>query len=232
MNDLLNQLISQSDSEIAPQAKRRKQLNYVLLDGSGSMMSKWYECLDAIDSYAMGVKAAGVDTRIRMATFSGGSVCEYNRVRDIEAQDWTTLAQEPPHCPGGGTPLFNAINLMVREAQEENPDKAHLIIATDGEENGSQTTTESQARELLDWCRARGWQVSFIGADFNNSRLAKLLGAGSNTAIGAPTKLLSNITAELAKKRGYYDKFATPMNWSEAEKKQFGGYLSDQSNGK
>lgn len=231
MNDLLNQLITQVDANVE-QPRGAKKLDYVLLDASGSMISRWQESLNAIDQYVKGVKDAEVDTKLVMATFSGGYEMEYSVVRNNAVTVWSPLAPEPPHCPGGGTPLYDAINIMVRAIREENPDECSIVIVTDGEENGSRTTNETQARALLDWCRSKGWQVTFIGADFNNSRLAKSLGGGGATAIGAPTKRLTDITSELAKKRGYHSKFGTPMHFSEEERKQFGGYLSDQSGGK
>jgi hypothetical protein len=234
MNDLLNQLITQVDSNVTEQ-RHTKRLDYILLDGSGSMSSRWMESLNAIDKYAKGVKDSEVETKVIMATFSGSgysSGIDYTVARSQEIALWLPLGPEPPHCPGGGTPLYDAINIMVRACRDENPDDCSIIIVTDGEENGSRTTDETQARALLDWCRHRGWQVTFIGADFNNSSLAKRLGGGGATAIGAPTKRLTDITSELAKKRGYHAKFGTPMHFSEEERKQFGGYLSDQSGGK
>ena len=201
------------------------------------MSSKWYETLEALNKYAQGVKDLGIESDIVMATFSGASYTggegdiEYNIVRNTTSDKWRSLREEPPFLPGGGTPLFDAINVAVRDARERNPEKASLVFATDGEENGSRTTDATQAKALLDWCKARGWQITFIGCDFNNSQLAKQLGMDTASAIGAPTKRLSDITGELAKKRGYYHTHGTPMHFSDAEKQQFGGYLSDQSNG-
>jgi hypothetical protein len=65
-----------------------------------------------------------------------------------------------------GTPLFDAINMMGRELQALNPPRCSIVIITDGDENGSRHTTADQARAILDWCRAQGWQVTFLGADF------------------------------------------------------------------
>ena len=44
-NDLLNQLITQANNEVAPQ-RDKKRLDYVLLDGSGSMIGRWTESLE------------------------------------------------------------------------------------------------------------------------------------------------------------------------------------------
>lgn len=226
MNDLLNHT---TVPQTTPQPT--KQVDYLLLDGSGSMYGRLLESFGALDNYINGLKATEVDSQVIMATFSGGRGLEYQVVRDCTVQTWHPLMSAQPDIPGGDTPLYDAINLMVRSLRDLNPDKCHAIIATDGDENGSRTTNETQARALLDWCRSRGWQITFIGCDFNNSRLVKLLGGGDQNAIGAPLKRLTDITGELAKKRSYYDKFGTPMGFSDEEKKQFGGYLPDYSNG-
>ena len=198
------------------------------------MISRWQNACDAIDTYTKGVKNAGVETKVVLATFSGGYAggIEYNVARDQAVELWSPLGPEPPRCPGGDTPLYDAINISVRAARDENPDECTLVFVTDGGETSSKHTDLTQAKALLDWCRSRGWQVIFIGADFNNNTLVKQLGGGANTAIGAPTKRLTDITSELAKKRAYHAKFGTPMNWSEEDKKKFGGFLSDQSGGK
>ena len=156
---------------------------------------------------------------------------EYTVARDQAVTVWSPLGPEPPHCPGGDTPLYDAINIMVRTLQSENPDDCSIVIVTDGEENGSRTTNETQAKALLNWCREKGWQVTFIGCDFNNSKMAKLLGGQAQNAIGAPTKRLTHITEELAKKRAYHSQFGTPMQFSDEDKKKFGGFLSDQTGG-
>jgi Mg-chelatase subunit ChlD len=231
MNDLAK-LMTEVTKQASQITTPRPKLDYVLLDGSGSMHGRWLESLDAIDRYATGLKAASLETQLVFAAFSGtyGTV-DYRIVRDTSSLSWQALALEPPQCPGGDTPLYDAINLMVRAIRNANPTPGSILIVTDGEENGSKTTTQAQACALLDWLRGQGWQITFIGCDFNNLRLAKLLGGTAQNAIGAPTKRLTDITSELARKRAFHDKFGTPMHFSDEEKKRFGGFLSDHSNG-
>ena len=69
-NDLLNQLITLVDSEVTNAANDRvKRLDYIVLDGSGSMITRWQESLEAIDRYAKTVKDGGVETKVILATF-------------------------------------------------------------------------------------------------------------------------------------------------------------------
>ena len=203
------------------------------------MSHRWLESMDAVDRYAHTLKREGVESNLIMATFSGSSsysdnerqkIVDYYVTRNTTVSAWQPLALEPPICPGGDTPLYNAINIMVRAIRDLNPIPGSITIVTDGEENGSKTTTQERACQLLDWLRGQGWQITFIGCDFDNSRMAKLLGGGAQNAIGAPTKRLTDITMELAKKRAFHDKFGTPMHFTDEEKAKFGGYLTS-SNG-
>ena len=200
------------------------QRDYILLDGSGSMQSKWWETLAAIDAYMAGVKAANIKSKAILHTFdSDDKDCIQ---RDLPLEDWKPLLQDPVGAYWTSTPLFDAIRLMGMRMKDLDPPRASIVIVTDGEENCSQFTTLAEAKAVLDWCRAKGWQVTFIGAEFNNWSQARALGANEATSIGVQQKMLSDATTALAKKRAAYGIYGTPMHYSDAEKQQFGGYLN------
>jgi len=209
-------------------AKINTQLDYILLDGSGSMSGeRWWHCLEAIDAYVDGLKTANIHSQIMLHTFdSRDPDCLQ---RDLPIADWRPLLQSPIGAHWTSTPLYDAIQLMGRRLRDLDPPRASLIIATDGGENKSRFTTEDQARAILNWCRAKGWQVTFIGAEFNNDHLARTLGAKGNEAIGVQQRLLAEAAKELAKKRARYATTGAPMHWSDDEKQQFGGYLASPS---
>jgi hypothetical protein len=103
---------------------------------------------------------------------------------------------------------------------------------TDGDENGSRHTDHSQARAILDWCRAQGWQVTFLGADFNNSRQAKLLGATEQNSLGVQAQRLIDAGKVLGQKRARNALYGDDISFTDDEKRDFGGYLTDGTNGK
>jgi hypothetical protein len=199
------------------------QIDYILLDGSSSMHDKLADALGSIDTYAGELLTNGVKTNIHVASFSNYSDFHYDTFASLTPDQWESVRGF--RIRGGSTPLYDAINTMCRELRDLNPEKASVLIYTDGEENCSKTTVE-QARALLDWCRAKGWQVTFIGCDFNNLRSAAALGANASTAIGTSARRLTDVTRELAKKRSNYDKYGSEIEFNDAEKQQFGGYLS------
>lgn len=203
----------------------RPQEDYILLDSSSSMQDKWWSTLDAIQSYISILRTNRVTTHCTLDVFSGFDQLGYI-ARDCPLSDWTPMRDDPPGAFFGSTALYDAINLMCRTLRDRDPRNCAITICTDGEENGSRHTSHSQARALLDWCRAKGWSVTFIGCDFNNSSQARLLGASAQEAIGVQKSLLSSAARNLGQKRTNNILRGAPMHWSEDEQQQFGGYLA------
>lgn len=199
------------------------QLDYLLIDGSGSMAPKWGETILALDTYTDQLKSANLNAHLITSVFDSSNQSHIQR--DEELRNSAPFRRQPLQAGWGGTPLFDAINTTGRHLKELNPPRATLLIVTDGDENGSKYTKLDQARAILNWCRAKGWQVIFFGCDFNNSNQARLLGANPETALGIQKALLRDATKNLANKRIAYGRFGTPINFTESEQQQFGGLL-------
>lgn len=203
------------------------QLDYFLVDGSGSMKAKWWDTLAGLDGFMEVMKSQNIASHGIVNVFDGFTLESIQR--DSTLATWAPFYADPLGSTWGGTPLYDAINLMARNLRDLDPPQASIVIVTDGDENGSGHTTAVQARAILDWCRAKGWQVTFLGADFNNSRQAKLLGANDSNSIGVQQKLLKKAGEELGRKRARHAISGTEITFSADEKKDFGGYLTDQS---
>lgn len=218
----MNQLINRSGTLLAP------QLDYILLDGSGSMMTKWHETLAGLDGYMGALRAANVASHGIVTVFQGNTLDSVQR--DSVIADWEPFTTTGLTSGWGGTPLYDAVNLMGRSLRDLNPPRASIIIVTDGMENGSKHTTHAQAKAILDWCRAKGWQVTFLGADFNNSKQAALLGANPSNSIGVQKMLMHEAGKLLGEKRVRNVMFGEDISFTDEEKKDFGGYLTGPSN--
>jgi len=205
------------------------QRDLIILDGSGSMQPLWFEMLQAIDTYVDALKRNATQSHITLSIFTSPLQHIDMVARDSSVADWRSLLQDPPGSYWGGTPLYDAIEVGIARLRNENPKDAAITICTDGGENGSQSCDLVRARAILDWARARGWQITFIGCDFNNDRVARELGATAASTIGVQRKLLNEATKELAKKRARYAATGAPMHWSDSERSQFGGYLSNNA---
>lgn len=206
-----------------------KELDYFLIDGSGSMRDKWWDFLSAGDSFLNTCKQNGLQSHLVVHVFDTADIEMIQRDEPLHSAK--TFQEEPLGSHFQGTPLYDAINLMGRRLKERNPSKASVIIITDGDDADSKTTI-AQARAILDWIKARGWQVTFFGCDFNNSRQAKLLGMDESNSIGVQQKLLSDAARNLAAKRGAYSRDGSDISFTDKEKQQFGGYLADQTRAK
>lgn len=204
-------------------------VDYLLIDGSSSMLDKWEDTVAALETYILDLKTAKINSHILASVFTSED-CDMLQ-RDTPLSEFVSFYDDPIASHWGMTPLYDAINAMGRRMRDLNPNRATIVICTDGEENSSVYTDLTQAKAILDWCRAKGWQIIFIGCDFNNSSQAKALGANEDKAIGVQKELLVDAARELAKKRQNYGTFGTDIHFSEAEQRQFGGLLSYQDPG-
>jgi hypothetical protein len=203
------------------------QLDYILLDGSSSMMGKWWDSIGALRGFMDVLTAQNIGSHVILQVFDSHDIESIQK--DCTLADCGDLSDIGAHW--GMTPLYDAINLMGRRLRDLDPPKCSIVIVTDGEETGSKVTTADQARAILDWCRAKGWQVTFIGADFNNCKQAQLLGADDSNSLGVQKTRLLETGKALGEKRVKHALFGDDINFSEDERKNFGGYLTN-GNGK
>jgi len=216
-------LINRRGTLLAP------QLDYILLDGSGSMQSKWWDTLAGLQNFLSVLRAQNIASHGIVHVFDTTDLELIQR--DAVLADWESLLDKPLSLHAGGTPLFDAVNLMVRRLAELDPPRCSIVIITDGMENGSTHTTAAQARNLLDWCRHKSWQVTFLGADFSNSAQAKALGADERNSLGIQKSKLADAGKLLGEKRARHAITGEEISFTGSEKQDFGGYLSDQSKG-
>ena len=213
----MNQLANRTGTLQAP------QLDYILLDGSSSMQHLWWDTIGALDNYTNTLRAQNIHSHCILHTFDS---CDMDCIqRDDTLDKCGDFSTVGAHW--GMTPLYDAINLMCRRLRDLDPPSCSIVIVTDGDDTSSHSTDATQARALLDWCRAKGWQVTFIGCDFNNSRQAQLLGADETNSIGVQKQKLLEAGKTLGDKRVKHALYGDDINFSEDERKNFGGYLTN-----
>lgn len=139
--------------------------NYVLIDRSGSMESRWVEVIAAIGAYAGELKGK---TKLQVSVFDAqiGSM-DYVEVFSGKAKHWTA-AKLTDIRPRGMTPLRDAVGRLWTYIAEAKPKKAQILIITDGHENASALYNEAAVQKIMaDWKQA-GYDVVFIGTDFKD----------------------------------------------------------------
>lgn len=206
-----------------PSSMLAAQLDYILVDGSGSMQDKWWETLGALEGFVDVLKSQNIASHGIIQVFDSNNLESVQR--DSTLDTWPKFTSDPLGSSWGSTPLYDAINLMGRRLRDLDPPKCSIIIVTDGDENGSRHTDATQARAILDWCRAQEWQVTFLGANFNNSKQSKLLGANDGNSVGIRSQKLLEAGRSLGEKRARHAISGTDISFSEDERKDFGGYL-------
>lgn len=194
-------------------------IDYILVDTSGSMYGKFDTCMAALDEYLGTCAAANLNSQLIVQVF-GREIDDIQR--DHRLADWVPFKEDPLTMLGGSTPGNAAINAMGLRLRELQPERCSIVIVTDGEFNGG---VEPQSRAILDWMRAQGWSVIFIGCDFDNSDQAALLGADPQQFIGVQKGAMKEVGRLLADKRKRYQN-GDDIEFSDEEKIKFGGYLA------
>lgn len=208
--------------------KAALQRDYILLDRSGSMATKWSDALGGINAYVRGLAEAtatkGVLVNLALFDQGAGDHCSFDVIRrDVSASEWKDVTSSEAK-PRGGTPLFDAIGKLVSMAQAAAPVRCAILVMTDGEENASREHSKASAKALLDACRARGWQVIFLGADFDNAAQAASVGNDMAATMSYGAGQAVNSMRMTAAKRGLYGSgAAATVSFSDDEKKSVSG---------
>ena len=181
---------------------------YILLDRSGSMQSLWSEALSSVNAYAkeLANKKDGpaVDSHITLAVFDEQAGLQFDVLRRKQpALHWETVT-DADATPRGMTPLLDSLVRMIALAEADKPDKAVIVVMTDGQENASKEVTRDGVKAALDRVKAKGWEVIFLGANFDNISDASSVGVqrGQQMAMSAGT--MNESMARLAKKSRAY----------------------------
>lgn len=180
--------------------------SYILLDRSGSMQTRWTEALSSINAYVSELKGTK-NARITLAAFDnhmGNTSVELiddatpiDDYRDVTIQDVS---------PRGGTPLYDALGQLVTIANKNNSKRSVIVVMTDGEENASREYTAASSKALLDACEKKGWQVLFLGADFNNWAQAQSVGRSFDKTLSfASANAGSMMRSTAMKSKGYFE---------------------------
>ena len=71
------------------------------------------------------------------------------------------------YCPGGGTPLYDAMGAAISKvnAQVSESDNVLVTVITDGEENSSCEWTLKMIRTMIEKLKKQNWTFTLIGTD-------------------------------------------------------------------
>lgn len=204
------------------------QHDFILLDRSGSMESLWTEALGSVNAYVAKLAKENVDTGVTLATFdSDGGGLTFDVIRDrISPTTWKPVSSADA-TPRGTTPLNDAIgkiaNLAKAGANGVQYEKLALIVMTDGHENASKEFTHATAKALLDECRAKNWQVIFLGADFDNVAQAKSYAVPAGATISSAARNMAATMDMAGSARASYSATGESMRFTDEQKRRAAG---------
>jgi hypothetical protein len=131
----------------------------ILLDESGSMLSKKEGTISGFNEYISTLKAKGNHFSVTLTKFGE------NRIEtpfvDIPISKVPKLSDEN-YKPDGMTPLYDAISKTINKTRG----KSHTLfmILTDGEENASKECTRETISKLIKECEKDGWTFAYVGS--------------------------------------------------------------------
>lgn len=188
--------------------------SYILLDRTGSMEPIWSEALSSVNAYADGLATLDggpqVDADITLAVFDAQDGFQFDVLRNnVDATRWKKVTDKEVN-PRGMTPLYDAIGRIVSLAEKDKPEKAVIVIMTDGEENSSSEMTKTSAKAALDRVRKKGWEVVFLGTEFAKFNDAEGVGQTASRNMAVSKDQLENSMRNLAGKSKAYGSGAAP----------------------
>jgi len=201
---------------------------YILLDRTGSMSGIWTEALGSVNAYvdaltkpADGAKPSEHD-KVTLAGFDYQGELKFDLLRrSVTAANWNKVT-DAEASPRGMTPLFDSIARIVALAEGDAPERAVIVIMTDGEENSSREVTKDGAKAALDRARAKGWEVVFLGAEFGKFTDAESVGVGGSKSMAMSAGNFDASMRKLASKSRKYFEAAESMDFNAEDRKESG----------
>ena len=199
---------------------------YLLLDRSGSMETRWGETINAVNLYFSKIREnAGKNSfRVTMAAFD----------MPIDTIDFTVLRDDVPIgklteigvdevSPRGVTPLYDAIGRLLSMVVKANPKRASIVIATDGRENASRAVVRKTARKRLDAMRERGYDVMFIGVDFDAFEQAASLGSAKGSVLNTTAGNYAAASQSISDRTVNYSRTGDAVDFDEEDRRKASG---------
>lgn len=211
---------------------------YILLDRSGSMNgAKWETAIGSINDYVLTLKKEKVDAEVTVAAFD--SMMESTPVENVRGTMWNNIIPAYSKTstetkfdvlrdkknaktfrkldadelnPRGGTPLFDATAKLLNMADKNNNEKTVILIMTDGEENTSQIYNIKSIKDRIATCTNRGWEVIFLGAEFNATRQAFDYGLGAGKVMNSSVATMNSSMRSYGTMSAEYAKSGTAID--------------------
>lgn len=146
-----------------------KTMICVVLDRSGSMGGRENDVINGVNAFLTEQKKLPDPADIAFVRFDTESIERFRQMGPLAECAPLTLDDFRPR---GGTPLLDAVGKTIAQLEqdwrEKRPERAIVVIATDGEENSSREYTKEKLKGMITARQASGmWAFIFLGADID-----------------------------------------------------------------
>ncbi|MDR3503011.1 MAG: hypothetical protein P4L79_10570 [Legionella sp.] len=188
---------------------------YILFDRSGSMYERVCEAVGSTNAY---VRALPPETKVTIASFD--DINPFDVVRsNVSVSEYVDLRDEEV-TPRGMTPLYDSTGRMFNRVLADSPERAVVVIQTDGGENNSKEFTLTAVKEKIKELGAKHYEVVFLGNDFNGVEdVSSSYGFAKSKSLNRTAGNYNATSAMLAQSTMSYASRGTAINFSDQDKK-------------
>lgn len=163
-----------------------KTMICLILDRSGSMSGRENDVVGGVNAFIEDQKKLPDPASIAFVRFETGCI---ERFRPIQALSEVKPLTREEYQPRGGTPLLDAVGSTITALDEdwktEKPERAIVVIVTDGEENASKEYTKAKIQALIKARQDSGmWAFIYLGANVDAFSEASGMGINLQNSAG------------------------------------------------
>lgn len=193
---------------------KKQNRAWLLLDRSGSMMTRWVEAIGGLSAFVEGVPN---DTQVTLDVFDAHQSDWYTRVRDSKQATFEKVTVDTVR-PRGGTALNDALGRLLTEVIATKG-KHVIVVTTDGQENASREFKQSDVKALLGKAEKAGVEIVWLGADFSQvEEQSSGYGLSNAKSMNSSAMNLENTYRGVAHKATMFYETDAPMSFAAGEK--------------
>ncbi len=145
---------------------------FVIADRSGSMTSTVIEAVGGFNNFIKEQKALPGEAFLSLVLYDD----KYDLYHDhLPIADVPVLTVEQ-YAPMGYTATYDAVGRSLAKLEELNPEKAIVMIITDGGENASREYTKEMVAAKVKAAEDRGWEIVFLAQNMDAQAAGSSLG--------------------------------------------------------
>lgn len=185
--------------------KTEKVVLSVLVDESGSMSGNENSVVESFNEFVEELRtsdeASDKDVRVTLGMFDTRSPLLRLKYDATPLEEVPALVKAD-YKPSGGTPLNDAMLATINAVGKAKPDRALVVVITDGLENSSEANQEAVSKEVRKR-EGEGWRFIYMGANQDSWAEGGARGmAASSSYAFASTASGTKATSETMSRRG------------------------------